>query len=183
MLAPKISYLENLSFPFPIGALYSKIPLAVSVIFIRFIKIFFNLTIKIFSATLKFFSLSDKVSLYFKESNHSKKWIPLTRKRETMNFLLFSCSVMYDSLRPHGLQHADFPALHYIMEFAETHVHWISDAIQPSHPLSSPSPPTFNLSQHQGLLQWVNTSHKVAKVLELQFKHQSLQWIFRIDFL
>ena len=56
------------------------------------------------------------------------------------------------------------------------HVHWIGDAIQPSHPLSSPSP-AFNLSQHQGLFQWVSSSHQVAKVLEFQLQHQSFQWI------
>ena len=58
-----------------------------------------------------------------------------------------------------------------------------SDIIQPSHPLSSPSPPTFNLSQHQGLFQWVSSSHQVDKVLEFQLQHQSFQWIFRTDFL
>jgi len=58
-----------------------------------------------------------------------------------------------------------------------------SDVIQPSHPLSSPSPPTFNLSQHQGLFQWVSSSHQVDKVLEFQLQHQSFQWIFRTDFL
>ena len=58
-----------------------------------------------------------------------------------------------------------------------------SDAIQPSHPLSSPSPPAFNLSQHQGLFQWVSSSHQMVKVLEFQLQHQSCQWIFRIDFL
>ena len=63
------------------------------------------------------------------------------------------------------------------------HVHWIGDPIQPSHPLPSPSPPAFNLSQHQGLFQWVGSSHQVAKVLELQLQHQSFQWIFRTDFL
>ena len=75
----------------------------------------------------------------------------------------------------------DFAVLHYLLEFAQIHVHWVCDAIQSSHPLSSPSPPAFNLAQHQGLLQWVSSSHQVAKVLELQ--HQSFQWIFRIDFL
>ena len=74
-----------------------------------------------------------------------------------------------------------FPVLHYLPEFAQTHVHWVSDAIPPSHPLSAPSPPALNLSQHQGLFQWVSSSHQVAKVLELQ--HQSFQWIFRVDFL
>ena len=54
--------------------------------------------------------------------------------------------------------------------------------IQPSHPLSSPSPPAFNLSYHQGLFQWVSSLHQVAKVLEFQLQHQSFQWIFRTDF-
>ena len=61
-----------------------------------------------------------------------------------------------------------FPVLHYLPEFAQTHAHWADDAIQPSHPLSSPSPLTFNLFQHQGLFQWVSSSHQVAEVLELR---------------
>ena len=61
-----------------------------------------------------------------------------------------------------------FPILHHLLQFAQTHVHWVSDAIQPSHLLSPPSPPAFSLSQHQGLFQWVGSSHQVAKVLELQ---------------
>ena len=68
-------------------------------------------------------------------------------------------------------------------EFTQTHVHWVSDAIQSSHPLSSPSPPAFNLSQHQGLFHWVSSSHQLAKLLELQLQHQSFQLIFRTDFL
>ena len=72
---------------------------------------------------------------------------------------------------------------HQVLELTQTHVHWVSDAIQPSHPLLSSSPPTFNLSQHQGLFQWISSSHQVAKVLEPQFQHQSFQWIFRTDFL
>ena len=62
-------------------------------------------------------------------------------------------------------------------------VHQFSDAIQPSQPLSSPSPPTFNFSPHQGLFYWVSSSHQVAKVLEFQLQHQSCQWVFRTDFL
>ena len=76
-----------------------------------------------------------------------------------------------------------FPAPHHLLEFAQVHAHWISDAIQLSHPLSLPSPSAFNLSQHQGLFQWVGSSHQAAKVLELQLQHQSFQWIFRADFL
>ena len=92
-------------------------------------------------------------------------------------------SVMSDSLWPHGLQHTrlPFPIHHQLLELAQTHVHQVSDAIQSSHPLSSPSPPAFNLSQHQGLFKWVSYPHQVAKVLELQ--NQSFQWIFRTDFL
>ena len=65
----------------------------------------------------------------------------------------------------------------------QTPVHWVGDAIQPSHPLSLPSPPALNLSQHQGLFQWVSSSHEVAKVLEFQLQHQSFQWIFGVYFL
>ena len=72
------------------------------------------------------------------------------------------------------------PVLHYLLEFAQNDVHWFGDAIQPSHPLSTPSP-ALNLSQQQGLFQWVSSSHQVAKVLELQLQHQSFQWIFRVD--
>jgi len=75
-----------------------------------------------------------------------------------------------------------FPVHHQLLELAQTHVHWIGDIIQPSHPLSTPSP-AFNLSQHQGLFQWVSSSHQVAKVLKFQLQHQSFQWIFRTDFL
>ena len=68
-----------------------------------------------------------------------------------------------------------FPDLHELLEPTQTHVHHIGDAIQPSHPLSSPSPPTFNLSQDQGLFQQVGSLHQVAKVLEFQLQHQSFQ--------
>ena len=93
----------------------------------------------------------------------------------------FNCSVMSNSFQPHGLQ--GFPVLHCLLELAETHVHRVGDAIQPPHPLSSPSPPAFNLSQHQALFQWVGSSHQVAKVLEFQLQKQSFQWIISVDFL
>jgi len=75
------------------------------------------------------------------------------------------------------------PVHHQLPEFTQTHVHWVSDVIQLSHPLLSPSPPAFNLSQNQGLFKWGRSLHQVAKVLELQLQHQSFQWIFRTDFL
>ena len=72
-----------------------------------------------------------------------------------------------------------FPVHHQLLELAQTYVHWGGDAIQPSHPLSSPSPLAFNLSQHQGLFQRFSSLHQVAKVLEFQLQHQSFQWVFR----
>ena len=74
-----------------------------------------------------------------------------------------------------------FPVLHHLPEFVQTHVCWLSDATQPSHPLSPPSPPALNLSQHLGLFQWVSSLDQVAKVL--QFQHLSFQSVFRVDFL
>ena len=76
-----------------------------------------------------------------------------------------------------------FSVHHKLPEFAQTHVHRVSDDIQPSHPLFSPSPLAFSLSQHQGLFKWVSSSHQMAKILEFQLQHQSFQWIFRTDFL
>ena len=97
-----------------------------------------------------------------------------------------SCSILCD---PVTCSMPGSPVLHY-----QTHVHWVGDAIQPSHPLSPsspalnfsqhlspPSPPAFSISQHQGLFQWVDSSHQVARVLELQLWHQSFQWVFRVD--
>ena len=95
----------------------------------------------------------------------------------------FSRSVVSNSLRPHELQHSRSPVHHQILESTQIHVHWVGDAIQPSHPLSSPSPPALNLSQHQGLFKWVSSSHQVAKVLEFQLQHQSFQWTPRTDLL
>ena len=72
---------------------------------------------------------------------------------------------------------------HQLLESTQTHFHWVGDVIQPSYPLSSPSPPALNLSQHQGLFQWVSSSHQVAKVLEFQLRNQSFQWTSRTDLL
>ena len=76
-----------------------------------------------------------------------------------------------------------FSLHHQLLDSAQFHVHRVSDAIQPSHPLSSPSPPALNLSQYLGLFKWVSSSHQVAKVLELQLQHQCLQWTPRTDLL
>ena len=76
-----------------------------------------------------------------------------------------------------------FTVHHQLPESTQIHVHWISDAIQPSYPLSSPSPPALNLSKHQGLFKWISSFHQVAKVLEFQLQHQSFQWTPRTDLL
>ena len=76
-----------------------------------------------------------------------------------------------------------FPVLHYLPESDQTHIHWVSDVIQLSHPLLPTSPPALNLSQHQDLFHWVGPSRQVTRVLELQLQHQSLWWIFRTDLL
>ena len=91
-----------------------------------------------------------------------------------------SCLTLLD---PVDCSTPGFRVHHQLPELTQTHVHQVGDAIKPSHPLSTPSPPTFNLSQHQGLFQGVSSLYQVAKVLEFPLQHQSFQWIFRTDFL
>ena len=95
----------------------------------------------------------------------------------------FSCSVVSNSLDPMNRSTPGLPVHHQLPESTQTHVHRVGDAIQPSHPLSSPSPPVLSLSQHQGLFKWVSSLHQVAKVLEFQLQHQSFQWTPRTDLL
>ena len=89
----------------------------------------------------------------------------------------FSRSAMSDSSRPTDCSMPGLLVHHQLLELTQIHVHWFGDAIQPSHHLLSPSPPAFNLSQHQGLFQWVSSSHQA------QLQHQPFQWIFSTDFL
>ena len=129
-------------------------------------------------------------------------WLDLLAVQGTLKSLLqhhsskasiFWCSVQSLSrvqlfVTPWTLGQQAFPVHHQLLEFTQTHVHWVGDAIQPSHPPLPPSPPAPNLSQHQGLFQWVNSLHEVAKVLEFQLQHQSFQWtprtdLFRMDWL
>ena len=91
-----------------------------------------------------------------------------------------SCLTLRD---PMDCSTPGLPVHHQLLEFTQTHVHWVSDANQPSPPLSPPSPPALNLSQHQGLFKWVSSWHQVAKVLEFQLQHQSFQWTPRTDLL
>ena len=75
------------------------------------------------------------------------------------------------------------PVCHQLPEFSQTHAHWVDNAIQTYHPLSSTSIPALSLSHHQGLFKWASSSHQVAKILEFQLQHHSFQWIFKTDFL
>ena len=97
-------------------------------------------------------------------------------RRSVSQSVQFSHSVVSDSLRPHESHSTPgLPVHHQLPELNQTHVHQVSDAIQPSHPLSSPSPPSPTASQQQSLFQWVSSSHEVAKVLEFQLYHHSFQ--------
>ena len=95
---------------------------------------------------------------------------------KTLIFFQYTASVQFSSVAqscptPYDSMNCSMPGLpvhHQLLEFIQTHIHWVGDAIQPSHPLLSPSPPTPNPSQHQSLFQWTNSSHDVAKVLEFQ---------------
>ena len=91
-----------------------------------------------------------------------------------------SCLTLWDSM---NRSMPGFPVHHQLLESTQTHVRWVSDGIQPSYPLLSPSPPALNLSQHQGPFQWVSSLHHVNKVLEFQLQHQSFQWTLRTDLL
>ena len=127
--------------------------------------------------------------------NHRDKTFSLGNLRQiqmTSDLKFCECSLVAQSCptlwNPMDCSTPGLPVYHQLLEFTQTHVHWVGDAIQPSHPLSSPSPPAFNLSQHQGLFKWVSSSHQVAKVLEFELQNQSFQWIsglisFRMDWL
>ena len=91
-----------------------------------------------------------------------------------------SCPTLCDPMNHSML---GLPVHHKLLKSTQIHVHQVSDTMQTSHPLSSPSPPAFSLSQNQGLFQWVWSLYQMAKVLEPQLQHQSFRWIFRTDFL
>ena len=111
-----------------------------------------------------------------------QKWCWIGRSGEGLQFssLAQSCPTLCN---PMNHSTPGLPVHHQLPEFTQTCVHWVHDAIQPSHPLSSPSPPAPNPSQHQGLFQRVNSSHEVAKVLEFQLQYHSLQRCPRADLL
>ena len=123
-------------------------------------------------------------------SPHSRQMYEKIQHINKHNGILISLSVQFSSVtqscltlcNPMNRSTPGLPVHHQLPEFIQTHAHQVSDAIQPSHPLSSPSPPAPNPAQHQSLFQWVNSSHEVAKVLEFQLQQQFFQWIFRTNF-
>ena len=122
--------------------------------------------------------ISGSKDLLTKQATH---WIQINQFSSVQFSLVAqSCLTLCD---PMSRSTRGLPVHHQLPEFTQTHVHQVGDATQPSHPLSSPSPPAPNPSQHQSLFQWVNSSHEVAKVLEFQPQHQSFQWSPRTDLL
>ena len=135
-----------------------------------------------FCSTLSNFS---KMSVYFQYINFNKSFLLNVMndgKKGSIqsSSVTQSCPTLCD---PMNCSTPGLPVHHQLPDFTQTHVHRVGDAIQPSHPLLSPSPPALNLSQQQGLFQWVNSSHEVAIVLEFQLQHQSFQWTPRTDLL
>ena len=123
-------------------------------------------------------------SLYTCSSHYLKYFLHLCTNNIPISVSVSSVTQLFSTLcNPRDCSTPSFPVHHQLPGLTETHVHWVSDAIQPSHPLPPPSPPTFNLSQYQGLLHWASSSHQVAKVSEFRLQHQSFQQIFRTDFL
>ena len=106
---------------------------------------------------------------FFCRTESGRRWESKVKRPFCCYLVAQSCLTLCD---PMDCSTLGFPILHHLPELAQTHVHWVSDAIQPSCPLLFLSPPAFNLSQHQGPFQWVSSSHQVAKVLELQLQHQ-----------
>ena len=133
---------------------------------------------------VSYVSIKLEKNFKLKRNLNSKWYVQTVHRKGNMNGFSVqfspvtqSCPTLCD---PMDCSMPGLPVHHQLPEFTETHVHWVGDAIQPSHPLLSLSPPAFNLSQHQGLFKWVSSSNQIAKVWELQ--HQSFQWIFRTSF-
>ena len=118
--------------------------------------------------------------VYYLGWNRSPAQVGLKKKKERC---CCCCSVTKLCLTPCDPWMLGFPVLHHLPDFAQTHVHWVNDTIQLSHTLSPPSPLALNTIKHQGLSQWVSSSHQVDKVLDLHLQHQSFQRIFRVDLL
>ena len=123
-------------------------------------------------------TLGDPHPGYISRENSNSKWYMYPSVQ--FSSVTQSCLTFCD---PMNCSTPALPVHHQLPEPTQTHVHWVGDAIQLSHPLSSPSPPALSLAQHQGLFKWVSSSHEVAKVMEFQLQHQSFQWTPRTDLL
>ena len=126
----------------------------------------------------KYWSFSFNINL----SMNIQDWI-LLEKYKYAHYSVQSLQLCPTLCDPIDCSIPCLPVHHELPEFTQTYVHWVGNAFQPSHPLSSPSVPAFNLSQHQGLFKWVSSLYQVAEVLEFQLQHQSFQWTLRTDFL
>ena len=147
------------------------------VIISDFLKFIFNWRITALQCCLGFYCM-----MTYQHSGERRGWDKLMQQNWKIHVQFISiaqsCPTLCD---PINCSTPGLPVYHHLPEFTQTHVHWVSDAIQPSHPLSSPCPSSPNPSQHQGLFYLVNSSQEVAKVLE--FQHQSFQWTPRTDLL
>ena len=130
--------------------------------------------------TCRCFSEWSEWNFLREKSNNSHSRILYSVHFQFSSVQSLSCLILCDPM-DHSMP--DLPVHHHCLEFTQTHVHWVGDAIQPSHPLLSPSLPAPSPSQHQDLFQWVSSSHQLGKVLELQLQHQSFQWTPRTDLL
>ena len=138
-----------------------------------------NKTIWVYDSCLVFFGC--QFCPLWDEANSvtiNNKWNKKTYAVLQFSSVTQSCPTLCD---PMNCSTPGLPVHHQLSEFTQTHVHRVGDAIQPSHPLLSPSPPAPKPSQHHGFFQWVNSSHEVEKVLEFQLQHQSFQWTPRTD--
>ena len=144
---------------------------------------------KTHSQGIKWYGIHLRIDLKIKWNNSKSREIyyspPLIYTCHLLSWVEFSsvaqsCPTLCNPL---NCSMAGLLVHHQLPASTQTHVHCVSDAIQPSHPLLPPSPPAFNLSQHKGLFKWVSSPHQVAKVLEFQVQHQSLQWTPRTNLL
>ena len=127
------------------------------------------------------FSFSISLSQLKHESNLNIHWLKNGWRSCGSNIVVIQSQLRPTLCDPMDCNTPGFPVLHHLPELVQAHVHWVSDAIQPFHPLSSHSPPAFNLSQHQGQTSQLFTSG--GQSFGVQLQHQSFQWIFRTAFL
>ena len=151
------------------------------------LKIFWHTGVGGFFAIFCFSGVEKSLSELFTDNCaricHAQGQAPISSKQMVVIGHISSVAQSCPTLcNPMNHSMTGLPVHHQIPDLTQTHVHQVGDAIQP-YPLSSPSPPAFNLSQQQGLFKWVSSSHQVVKVLEFQLQHLSFQWIFSTDFL